>query len=147
VADAAGLGGSVLSSFGPTIDEEVVFSDYDHRARKGQFIQRPLLIGNNNYEAGFFKIVTALSGARSGISLNPPDFYWEAFQKVTFECATAHRAYYHVQAGLPVGDTATSANSQISRSAWYQAPAHTTVANSQCYLTCLAGSVRAHRPS
>jgi carboxylesterase type B len=102
VADAAGLGGSVLGSFGPTIDEEVVFSDYDHRARHGQFIQRPLLIGNNNYEAGFFKIVTALSGARSGISLNPPDFYWEAFQKVAFECATAHRAYYHVQAGLPV---------------------------------------------
>ena len=102
ITDAAGLGGSVLGSFGPTVDEKLVFSDYEDRARRSNFIQRPVLIGNNNYEAGFFKISTALSIARSGDPLEIPDYYWDVFQKITFDCATAHRAYYHYKAGLPI---------------------------------------------
>ena len=102
ISDAAGIGGSVLGSFGPTIDEKTVFSDYQHRAQSGRLIQRPLLIGNDNWESGFFRVENALAFAQAGISTVIPDSYWVAFQKISFECATAHRAFYHYRANLPV---------------------------------------------
>jgi hypothetical protein len=47
---------AILGNFGPSVDNKVVFSDYVTRAAKGQFIKRPYFVGNNNYEAGLFRL-------------------------------------------------------------------------------------------
>jgi cholinesterase len=40
---------AVLGNFGPTADAQVVFENYTKLAEEGKFIQRPYMVGNNNY--------------------------------------------------------------------------------------------------
>jgi cholinesterase len=91
----SGVTGSV--GFGPTIDETVVFSDYLARSTAGNFIQRPLLIGNADYEAGLFKAVAALEGESSQFS----DLYWTYFNLIGFVCPAASRANVSISKGVP----------------------------------------------
>jgi len=49
---AAKLGG--MGEFGPMADGKVVFSDYSARAAAGNFIKRPMLVGNNANEIALF---------------------------------------------------------------------------------------------
>ncbi|KAF1809651.1 alpha/beta-hydrolase [Eremomyces bilateralis CBS 781.70] len=49
--------------FYPVTDEKVVFSDYEKRAATGRFIQKPLLIGNNDNEYGLQSTIAKLQGA------------------------------------------------------------------------------------
>jgi carboxylesterase type B len=51
----AALGG--MGDFGPHADGKVVFSDYKVRAAAGNFIKRPLLVGNNANEAAMFAVI------------------------------------------------------------------------------------------
>ncbi|OAP54757.1 hypothetical protein AYL99_11205 [Fonsecaea erecta] len=44
----------VAPTFGPLIDEELVFSNYTERTLSGAFAQKPFLMGSNNNEAGFY---------------------------------------------------------------------------------------------
>jgi cholinesterase len=44
-------------SFGPTYDEEIIFKDYDARAKAGLFAKKPVFTGNTNNEGGFFKLM------------------------------------------------------------------------------------------
>ena len=69
-----------LGTFGPTVDNETVFADYERRAAAGQYIQKPYLIGNNDYEAGLFKIIAA------GLSLTLSDRTWALFDLAFFSC-------------------------------------------------------------
>lgn len=92
---SSGVTGSV--GFGPTIDETVVFSDYLNRSAAGNFVKRPLLIGNADYEAGLFKAVAALDGASSNFS----DIYWQYFNLLGFECPAASRANISISQGVP----------------------------------------------
>jgi carboxylesterase type B len=48
--------------FYPVTDEKVVFSDYDKRAAAGQFVQKPLLIGNNDNEYGLQGTIAKIQG-------------------------------------------------------------------------------------
>ena len=50
--------GAILGAFGPTAEDIVVFSNYSTIKPA----KKPMLIGNNDYEAGLFKIDVALSG-------------------------------------------------------------------------------------
>jgi hypothetical protein len=61
VASQLNSAGSVLGDFAPTVDDEEVFSDYAQRAASGRQIQRPLLVGNTDYEAGFAKAALVLT--------------------------------------------------------------------------------------
>lgn len=82
-------------SFGPTIDETVVFSNYLARSAVGNFIKRPILIGNTNYEAGLFKLLGALGGT------SQPDSYWNAFNELVFNCPAAARANVSISNNVP----------------------------------------------
>ncbi|TID17911.1 prolyl oligopeptidase (secreted protein) [Venturia nashicola] len=48
--------------FYPVTDEKVVFSDYDKRADAGRFVQKPLLIGNNDNEYGLQGTIAKIQG-------------------------------------------------------------------------------------
>jgi cholinesterase len=83
---------AVLGNFGPTVDEKTVFSDYDARGARGEFIRRPYLTGNNNYEAGLFKIL----GIQSNISAQE----WCIFNAAVFTCPAAKAAAYRARHGV-----------------------------------------------
>lgn len=100
---SAPVDGSVLGSFAPTVDEIVVFSDYGKRLHSGQFIKRPILIGNTDYEAGYMKAALALTpgAAASGLLDPSAEFYWDVFNSIVFDCSTARRAFASQASGIP----------------------------------------------
>ena len=77
---------AVTGQFGPTVDNKTVFGDYPQRAATGQYIQRPYLVGNNDYEAGLFKIVAAEANTTL------PDLSWAIFNLASFTCPAADTA-------------------------------------------------------
>ena len=68
--------------FSPTVDNKTVFTDYSQRAASGNYIQKPYLIGNDDYEAGQFKLTTASSG------LQISNRGWALFNLAFFSCPT-----------------------------------------------------------
>jgi len=58
----ASLGG--MGDFGPIPDGKVVFNDYKARAAAGNFIKRPMLVGNNANEIALFMVIL---GQTSGL--------------------------------------------------------------------------------
>jgi cholinesterase len=66
--------------FTPTVDSVTVFDNYTARALAGQFIKKPLLLGNSDNEAGLFRIGAILAGE------NPPQSYWDAYNYDKFVC-------------------------------------------------------------
>ncbi|QSZ30725.1 hypothetical protein DSL72_000283 [Monilinia vaccinii-corymbosi] len=94
ISATSGSGG-VLGSFGPTVDETVVFSNYTERSLAGHFTKKPLLIGNNENEAGLFVATMSLQG------LSYPDDAWKAFNLASFTCPSGYRANYSIQAHVP----------------------------------------------
>jgi len=85
------------TGFGPTIDNVVVFSDYLNRSAAGNFIKKPMLVGNADNEAGLFRAVAAVQGKSSQYS----DAYWNAFNLLGFVCPAAARANISVANGVP----------------------------------------------
>jgi cholinesterase len=83
------------AAFWPTIDDVVVFSDYPARSAAGEFIKVPLLIGNNNYEAGFFKTIGSVYNDYL------PESAWDDLNNFAFSCPAANRANISSSAGLP----------------------------------------------
>ena len=79
---------SVPNTFGPTVDDTIVFADYEARAASGQFIQKPFLIGHNDKEIGLFRFVGLLLGQKSS------DSYWDLQNLFGFACPAAERAKY-----------------------------------------------------
>jgi cholinesterase len=85
---------AVLGNFGPTQDGKVVFSNYDDLARKGEFIQKPYLIGNNNYESGLFWLFAAAANRTF------TDLEWCLFNADLFTCPTAKAAAFRHSHGV-----------------------------------------------
>jgi cholinesterase len=79
---------STKAQFGPTIDDEVVFADYKIRGAAGNFIRKPLLIGDNNYEAGLIPPLLAL------MNQSLPELIYELGDQLLFSCPTAARSAY-----------------------------------------------------
>ena len=92
---SGGVTGS--TGFGPTIDNVIVFSDYLNRSSAGNFIKKPMLVGNADNEAGLFRAVAAVEGQSSQFS----DAYWNAFNLLGFVCPAAVRANVSVANGVP----------------------------------------------
>ncbi|KFY14064.1 hypothetical protein V492_02876 [Pseudogymnoascus sp. VKM F-4246] len=81
--------------FWPTIDEEIVFSDYTARLAAGKFAKVPLLIGNTNYEAGYHRTIASIFDQYLS------DAEWEGFNLVSFTCPAASRSSGSVAVGQP----------------------------------------------
>jgi cholinesterase len=83
------------AAFWPTIDNVSVFSDYPARTAAGNFIKVPLLVGNNDFEAGYFRAMASLYNDFL------PDDVWVEFSNATFSCPAAIRANASCKAGIP----------------------------------------------
>lgn len=83
------------ATFHPTVDDELVFSDYEARARNGSFARIPYLLGNNDFEAGWYK----LSAYTAKVNLSEPQ--WDLFIQRAFTCPTGAQARYRAQQLVP----------------------------------------------
>lgn len=90
IPQGSGVSG-ILGSFGPTVDDIVVFSNYSARTPA----KIPMIVGNNNYEAGLFRTELALDG----VFLS--DTFWNDFNLQEFTCPAGIRANASVSAGNP----------------------------------------------
>jgi cholinesterase len=84
-----------FAPFWPTVDEKIVFSDYAARSAAGKFLKVPVLIGNTDYEGGFYATIAAIVGSPL------PRSVWTAFSDLIFKCPASHRADTSVKAGVP----------------------------------------------
>ncbi|CAG8950196.1 hypothetical protein HYFRA_00008433 [Hymenoscyphus fraxineus] len=83
--------GMVLGSFGPSVDDTVVFANYTSRTPAAL----PLLIGSNDYEAGLFRTQFALDN----ITFSDAD--WDAFNLQAFTCPAGIRANASIAENIP----------------------------------------------
>jgi cholinesterase len=95
VSSTAILAAIGSQSFTPTIDSTVVFSDYGTRSLEGNLIKKPLLLGNNDNEAGLFRVVAILEGQ------DLPQAFWDAYNFKNFFCPCAARANVSVYNQVP----------------------------------------------
>ncbi|KAA8566688.1 hypothetical protein EYC84_009222 [Monilinia fructicola] len=83
------------TQFLPTIDEEIVFSDYATRANAGRFARLPYLVGNTNHESGYY----AISAFAQNITLSQTQ--WDLHDLKRFTCAVSQsvstRLRHHVR--------------------------------------------------
>ena len=81
--------------FHPTVDNITVFSlaGYNEMAANGSFAPVPYLAGNNDNEAGYYKISAFTQ------HINLTDEQWNIFNLEGFTCATAHAVSARVSAG------------------------------------------------
>ncbi|OIW30085.1 putative carboxylesterase [Coniochaeta ligniaria NRRL 30616] len=86
---------SVSGGFAPAADDIVVFSDYASRSVQGNVTKRPLLIGQNNNEAGLFKVLFALQ------NVTYPEAEWDFLQTSIYTCPISERAAASVLNGVP----------------------------------------------
>jgi cholinesterase len=89
---------AALGSFGPTIDERLVFSDYERRGKDGQFAKKPMLVGSNFNEAGLFRVLA--SGSRAGAAIT--DAEWAIFNLGIFQCPAGRAAAWRWENFTPV---------------------------------------------
>lgn len=74
-------------AYGPTIDKKLVFSDYAQRKPAAA----PILIGNNDFEAGLFRLLAP----------SFPDSIWNLVNQNAFVCPAADRAAKLLAFGNP----------------------------------------------
>ncbi|POS69592.1 carboxylesterase, partial [Diaporthe helianthi] len=83
------------ATFHPTVDDEIVFGDYEARARNGSFARVPYLVGNGDFESGWYKL--SAYAAR----LNLTEAQWHLFNQRAFTCPTAAQARYRSEQVVP----------------------------------------------
>ncbi len=92
-------GSSVTRSqpvFQPTPDGKTVFDDYAPLLASGQFARLPYLAGENDNEAGYYKLPAFAQGRVV------PDKEWEDFNLEAFTCPTAVVADSRAKYGVPM---------------------------------------------
>lgn len=82
--------------FQPVEDNVTVFHDYSALAAEGKFAKLPLLIGNNNFESGFYQTAAFATGKSFNTSQQ------ELFNLEAFTCASAIEASNRAGLGVPV---------------------------------------------
>lgn len=82
---------ALLSAFGPTIDNAIVFSNYSQQTPASI----PVLLGSNDYEAGIFRTELAL------LNETFPDYDWDALTLAGFTCPAGLRANASIAANNP----------------------------------------------
>lgn len=81
-----------------TTDNKTVFpvSEYFTRGKQGHLASVPVLLGNNEYEPGFFR----LQAAKANFTGNST--FWQSLQDTSATCPMAFAADAHANAGAPV---------------------------------------------
>ena len=82
---------SIISPFGPTVDNTLVFSNYSEQVPA----HIPLLIGSDDYEAGTFRTQLALGN----ITFAESD--WDEYNLASFTCPASKRANVSLAASNP----------------------------------------------
>ena len=83
------------ATFHPTIDNATVFADYEARAAAGRFARVPMLAGNNDFEAGWYKL--SAWAARTNLT----EAQWDLYDERAFTCPSSYTTKYRVQHGVP----------------------------------------------
>ncbi|XXH00714.1 hypothetical protein Hte_007064 [Hypoxylon texense] len=94
IPHGTGLSG-VSGGFGPSADDIIVFSDYAARSAQGNVTKRPLLIGENHYEVGLFKVLFGLQ------NVTYPEATWQFLQTSLYTCPLSERALASVYNKVP----------------------------------------------
>lgn len=81
--------------FHPTVDGVLVFDNYEARSSAGMFARLPYMAGNNNNEAGYYKIRAYDTGE------NFTEAQWQDFNNAAFTCPTARETNNHAAYGAP----------------------------------------------
>ncbi|KAB8292920.1 hypothetical protein EYC80_007285 [Monilinia laxa] len=84
------------TQFLPTIDGEIVFSDYATRANTGRFAKLPYLVGNTNHESGYY----AISAFAQNITLTQAE--WDLHDLKRFTCAVSQSVSIRLKHHVPV---------------------------------------------
>ena len=82
--------------FNPSVDSKTVFADYDSLTAQGKFIKAPVLLGNNDYEAGIIKVILAEQGITQSLDA------WALLNLQTWTCPIGTRAREKAAQGVPV---------------------------------------------
>lgn len=83
------------ATFHPTVDNVTVFNNYEEQAIAGNFSKIPYLLGNVDFEAGWYKL------SAFAAKVNLTEEKWDLFNQRAFTCATGYEARYRVQYGVP----------------------------------------------
>jgi len=85
-------------AFQPVIDNTTVFTtdEYVRRLETGQFSKLPYLLGNNDNEAGYYKVAAYAQGTIL------PDSAWDDFNAESFTCPNTYEAYHRRKQNVPV---------------------------------------------
>lgn len=83
------------ATFHPTVDNTTVFADYAHLGKSGAFAKIPYLAGNNDYEAGTYRV----SAFNANITLSAAQ--WDLFNERAFTCPTKYATDFRVAHGVP----------------------------------------------
>ncbi|KAK3081682.1 hypothetical protein LTS18_003939 [Coniosporium uncinatum] len=81
--------------FHPTVDDKTVFGDCAALSSNGSFAKLPYLVGNTDYEAGFYK----LSAYATNRTLTAAQ--WDLLNLAGFTCPTGTEAANRVKHGVP----------------------------------------------
>ncbi len=87
---------ATAGTFGPTADGKLVLSDYSGPGTQGKFIKKPMLLGNNDYEAGIIKVIFGASGKTLSLT------QWAILNLQTFTCPVGSAAQYRASNNIPV---------------------------------------------
>ena len=82
--------------FGPTADGTLVLADYTEAGNSGRFIKKPILLGNNDYEAGSIKVIFGNMGKTLSLE------QWALLNLQTFTCPVGSAAQYRAINNVPV---------------------------------------------
>ena len=85
-----------VPAFYPIVDDELIFSDYVNLTAVGSYAKIPLFLGNNNYEAGFYKLVSYAMGINTTAE-EDAEFILESFT-----CPVAYQATSRRNHDVPV---------------------------------------------
>lgn len=81
----------LLMQHNSQVDNVTVFQNYVKQAQSGNLLRKPLLIGNNNFEAGFFEFTGAITDAAAA-----------AFDNNVLTCPTSAMAAAYAAQHVPV---------------------------------------------
>ncbi|CAD6577325.1 MAG: hypothetical protein ASARMPRED_008220 [Alectoria sarmentosa] len=87
---------ATAAPFGPTADGKTVYSDYTTPGTSGKFIKKPMLLGNNDYEAGIIKVLFGSMGRTQSL------LQWAILNLQTFTCPVSNAAQYRTSNNVPV---------------------------------------------
>lgn len=82
-------------AFGPTIDNKLIFANYTRQTKLGKFIKLPMLLGNNDYEAGIIKVLYAKVGKVLPLT------QWAILNLENFTCPVGRTAELRASFNIP----------------------------------------------